>query len=205
MRPLSLYATVVDSPPGPFAVVFDDDGIAAADFVADVADIETLRRLLPAHRRDVALHPVADAGDVGRSLAAYFAGDLAAIDDLAVSASGTDFQQRAWAALREVPAGAPISYRELAARAGAPGAARAAGSACARNPVAVVVPCHRVVRADGCLGGYGGGVARKRWLLDHERGLAQAGVATETTARSRTKAAGRSPLLISTSAAASVR
>jgi methylated-DNA-[protein]-cysteine S-methyltransferase len=103
------------------------------------------------------------------SLAAYFEGDLAAIDDLEVDVGGTPFQLRVWKALRTIPAGETISYRELARRAGAPEAMRAAGNANGRNPVSIVIPCHRVIHADGTIGGYGGGLPRKRWLLDHEK------------------------------------
>jgi methylated-DNA-[protein]-cysteine S-methyltransferase len=102
-------------------------------------------------------------------LAAYFAGDLHAFDGVALDAGGTPFQQRVWAALREIPAGETISYLTLARRIGDPTAARAVGAANGANPIAIVVPCHRVIASDGRLSGYAGGVHRKRWLLDHER------------------------------------
>lgn len=103
-----------------------------------------------------------------RAVDAYVGGDLRAIDDLAVDTGGTEFQQRVWAALRTIPTGDTWSYGELAAAVGNDGAMRAVGSANGANPVSVVVPCHRVVRADGGLGGYGGGLDRKAWLLRHE-------------------------------------
>ena len=103
-----------------------------------------------------------------RAVDAYVAGDLAAIDDLEVDPGGTDFQQRVWVALRTIPVGETWSYGDLAAAVGNDGAMRAVGSANGRNPVSVVVPCHRVVWADGSLGGYGGGLDRKAWLLRHE-------------------------------------
>ncbi len=105
---------------------------------------------------------------LSRALDAYFAGDIAALADVPVDIEGTDFELRVWNALRTIPAGATISYQELARRAGAPAAYRAAGNANGKNPVAIVIPCHRVVHADGSIGGYGGGLPRKRWLLDHE-------------------------------------
>jgi methylated-DNA-[protein]-cysteine S-methyltransferase len=108
------------------------------------------------------------AGACGR-LAAYFAGDLHALDGLAVDAGGTPFQRRVWAALREIPPGETISYQTLARRVGAPAAVRAVGAANGANPVGIVVPCHRVIGADGRLVGYAGGLDRKRWLLTHER------------------------------------
>lgn len=106
--------------------------------------------------------------DASRAVDAYVAGDLAAIDDLTVDTGGTDFQRRVWAALRTIPTGETWSYGDLAAAVGNGGAMRAVGSANGANPVSVVVPCHRVVRADGSLGGYGGGLDRKAWLLRHE-------------------------------------
>ncbi len=110
-----------------------------------------------------------DAGHpVGRKLEDYVAGDIAAIDDIATLTPGTGFQRKVWAALREIPAGHTWSYGRLAAHVGAPGAARAVGLANGSNPIGVVVPCHRVIGADGSLTGYGGGIERKRWLLRHE-------------------------------------
>jgi methylated-DNA-[protein]-cysteine S-methyltransferase len=106
---------------------------------------------------------------LARALRAYLEGDVTAIDDLPVDVEGTPFQMRVWEALRTIPAGETISYRELARRAGAPDAVRAAGTANGKNPVSVVIPCHRVIRADGSIGGYGGGLPRKRWLLAHEQ------------------------------------
>ena len=103
------------------------------------------------------------------ALARFFAGDVEAIAPLAVRTNGTDFQRRVWAALRRIPAGRTTTYGELAATIGAPAASRAVGLANGANPIAIVVPCHRVIGANGTLTGYGGGLARKRWLLDHER------------------------------------
>jgi O-6-methylguanine DNA methyltransferase len=105
--------------------------------------------------------------DIAEQLRAYFAGDRSSFD-LPVRLEGTPFQVAVWSALRDIPFGETISYAELARRVGRPGASRAVGGANGRNPVAIVVPCHRVVAADGNLGGYGGGLDRKRWLLDHE-------------------------------------
>lgn len=105
---------------------------------------------------------------IRQALEAYFAGDLDALDGLVVDPPGTPFQRQVWDALRRVPVGSTVSYQALAQAAGCPGAARAVGMANAQNPVAVVVPCHRVIRADGSLSGYGGGVDRKEWLLRHE-------------------------------------
>ena len=110
-----------------------------------------------------------DPADVCGRLAAYFAGDLHALDAIPLDAGGTPFQRRVWDALREIPPGETISYLTLARRIGDPTAARAVGAANGANPIAIVVPCHRVIASDGRLSGYAGGVHRKRWLLAHER------------------------------------
>lgn len=103
-----------------------------------------------------------------RALMRYFAGELAAIDALPVSPLGTEFQREVWGALRRIPCGTTTSYGQLAKRIGRPAAVRAVGLANGANPVGVVVPCHRVIGANGKLTGYGGGIERKAWLLRHE-------------------------------------
>jgi methylated-DNA-[protein]-cysteine S-methyltransferase len=103
-----------------------------------------------------------------RRLQAYFEGEIHALEDIEVAPEGTDFERRVWRALRRIPPGRTLSYGELARKLGAPKAARAVGGACGRNPIALVIPCHRVIGADGSITGYGGGVDRKRWLLQHE-------------------------------------
>jgi methylated-DNA-[protein]-cysteine S-methyltransferase len=112
-------------------------------------------------RDDVALVPFV------AQLQAYFAGELTAFE-LPIQLRGTEFQRRVWASLQEIPYGETISYGELARWVGNPKASRAVGLANGRNPVAIVVPCHRVIGADGSLTGYGGGLERKVWLLKHE-------------------------------------
>jgi len=107
--------------------------------------------------------------DAVARLERYFAGELRAIDDVAVALKGTAFQLSVWRELRKIPAGDFVSYAELAERVGKPRAVRAVGQANAKNPVALVVPCHRVVSSDGALGGYSAGGDRKAWLLAHER------------------------------------
>jgi methylated-DNA-[protein]-cysteine S-methyltransferase len=109
-----------------------------------------------------------------RQLAEYFAGERLAFA-LPLALEGTPFQRAVREALLRIPPGETRSYGALAAAAGAPGAARAVGAACARNPVSIVVPCHRAVGADGRLTGYAGGEAAKRWLLDHERRAVRGG------------------------------
>lgn len=106
--------------------------------------------------------------EAARALRRYIDGDLHALDDLAIDVGGTAFQQRVWKALRTIPLGETWSYSALAAATGAASATRAVGTANGANPVWLVVPCHRVIRSDGSLGGYGGGLDRKAWLLQHE-------------------------------------
>jgi len=116
---------------------------------------------------------VRDAGAFAepvRQLAGYFAGERTAFD-LELDLAGTPFQQRVWKALREIPYGETRSYGEQAKRIGAPDAVRAVGHANGQNPIAIVVPCHRVIGANGSLTGFGGGLPRKRWLLEHERSV----------------------------------
>jgi methylated-DNA-[protein]-cysteine S-methyltransferase len=105
---------------------------------------------------------------VARAIEAYFAGDVTALDALPVDPAGTEFQRRVWAALRTIPAGETRSYAAVASAVGAPRAVRAVGAANGANPVAIAIPCHRVIASDGALHGYGGGLERKRWLLAHE-------------------------------------
>jgi methylated-DNA-[protein]-cysteine S-methyltransferase len=134
-----------------------------------------LRDDLPAVARQIRRRfgdePIADAADPAGAVSAlrrYFAGDLAALDPLPVDPGGTPFQASVWRALRAIPAGVTLSYRELARRIGAPNAVRAVGAANGANPVPLIIPCHRVIGTSGSLVGYGGGVERKDWLLRHE-------------------------------------
>ncbi len=111
-----------------------------------------------------------DPWDLSSRLADYFAGDGRAFDGVVTDAGGTPFQQRVWAELRKLQFGQRITYGELAKRIGSPKAVRAVGAANGANPVALIVPCHRVIGANGRLVGYASGVDRKRWLLAHEAG-----------------------------------
>jgi methylated-DNA-[protein]-cysteine S-methyltransferase len=137
---------------------------------------ETLERWYPGEPR--ARRQVPGVRDV---LSRYFGGELAAIDTLAVELNGTEFQKRVWQALRRIPSGSTLSYAELARRIGEPAAVRAVGAANGANPVALVVPCHRVIGSNGTLTGYGGGLERKRWLLDHEHATFKGGSRTDPT------------------------
>ena len=109
-----------------------------------------------------------DRFGVAVRMTAYFDGDVDALDEIAAEPAGTPFQRDVWKCLREIKAGTTLSYGELAHKVGRPNAQRAVGMANASNPIALIVPCHRVIRTGGALGGYGFGVDLKRWLLDHE-------------------------------------
>jgi methylated-DNA-[protein]-cysteine S-methyltransferase len=164
---LTLFRERMATPIGALLVVADEDGRAC--FVDFEDDGDRIRRLIPRYYGAGACvsggRPCALVRD---SLAAYFAGDLHAIDSIPVANPGTAFQGRVWSELRRIPAGQTISYGTLARRIGSPAAVRAVGLANGANPIAIIVPCHRVIGADGSLTGYGGGLARKRWLLAHE-------------------------------------
>jgi methylated-DNA-[protein]-cysteine S-methyltransferase len=110
---------------------------------------------------------------IAAMLQRYFEGDIGVLDTIAVELNGTPFQKNVWQALRRIPAGSTISYSDLARRVGEPNAVRAVGTANGANPVAVIVPCHRVIGSNGSLTGYGGGLDRKQWLLVHEGVVSQ--------------------------------
>jgi methylated-DNA-[protein]-cysteine S-methyltransferase len=152
---------------GPILLVADGDRLAALDFEGFEARMTSLL----AGRYDAPrLVPRRDPAGLSTRVRAYLAGDLSALDDVEVDPGGTPFQRSVWSALRAIPTGSTTTYGEIARRVGRPRASRAVGLANSRNPVAIVIPCHRVVGAGGALTGYAGGLARKRWLLAHERG-----------------------------------
>jgi O-6-methylguanine DNA methyltransferase len=158
------------SPIGALLLVSDGRSLRAVDLHDDEPELlAMLEKHYPAHQLE--------RGDVAReirdALTAYFDGELTAIDRIPVETIGSEFQQRVWAELRKIPVGTTTSYGALALKLGKPGASRAVGLANGSNPVGVVVPCHRVIGADGTLTGYGGGLPRKRWLLEHEGALRQ--------------------------------
>lgn len=161
-----ITTAAIETPAGTLCIASHGDTVVACGF-ADHWDAITAR-VRP--RFADAVWVEGDSGPA-RALRDYVAGDLRALDDLVIDTGGTPFQQRVWAALRTIPVGGTWSYRELAAAVGSGSATRAVGSANGANPVSVVVPCHRVIRSDGSLGGYGGGLDRKTWLLAHEGAL----------------------------------
>ncbi|MFZ5781088.1 MAG: methylated-DNA--[protein]-cysteine S-methyltransferase [Pseudomonadota bacterium] len=129
-----------------------------------------MRLLLDRHcgRGRYTMDAASDPGGFTKAMRAYFRGDIGVIDTLVVATAGSPFQRSVWGALREIPRGRTISYAELAQRIGKPTAIRAAGLANGQNPISIVVPCHRVIGSNGRLTGYGGGLPRKKWLLEHE-------------------------------------
>jgi methylated-DNA-[protein]-cysteine S-methyltransferase len=162
-RPLSYYA-IVESPVGTVYVGGSEAGIHRIDFVGDASE-ET--RFLDRLERDSRSMPEEDpraAREGVEQLRAYFAGERFEFD-LALAARGTAFQLLVWQALREIPYGATTSYGSIAKAIGRPSGPRAVGMANGRNPIAIVVPCHRVIGSSGALTGYGGGLHRKEWLL----------------------------------------
>jgi methylated-DNA-[protein]-cysteine S-methyltransferase len=165
MYPTATWSTV-ETPVGPFSAVVDRDGVVlASGWTTEVGAL--LEGIAPA-LRPTGPRWMSDLGPVSRAVVDYHGGDLDVIDKIIVRQQSGSFLQHAWEVLRKVPAGEPVSYREYAALTGRPSAVRAAGSACARNAVALFVPCHRVLRSDGSLGGFRWGLDVKRWLLQHE-------------------------------------
>lgn len=154
----------LDTPDGAFAILADDaDRVLVAGWTDDRDAV--LARLRPAHRPVTVVTGETRAADAVR---AYYDGDLAAIDGVEVAQFGTPLQQRGWAALRGIRPGQPLTYTGFATALGSPTAVRAAASICARNAPALFVPCHRVLRGDGTMGGFAWGVEVKRRLLERE-------------------------------------
>ncbi|CAN7581133.1 methylated-DNA--[protein]-cysteine S-methyltransferase [Rhizobium sp. LjRoot254] len=164
---MQIQTIMADHAIGPIHIVADGGRLIAMEFG------DTEHRLMPMLRarfgKEPMLEPVDDLNEITSAIRAYFEGDLAALDAIEVDGGGTEFQRRAWEALRAIPPGETRTYGQMAAALGRPNAARAIGMANALNPVSLVVPCHRLVGSNGSLTGYGGGIARKRWLVDHER------------------------------------
>jgi methylated-DNA-[protein]-cysteine S-methyltransferase len=163
-----LTAETIDTPIGGLVLVVDEAGALVAAEFADVRDRldRWLDRRLAAGSVAVGAGRVPDA--IKAAFTAYFAGDLTALDALPIRLDGTSFQNEVWGALRRIAPGRTFGYGAFAERLGRPQAARAVGAANGANPLSIVIPCHRLVGADGDLTNYGGGLERKRWLLDHE-------------------------------------
>lgn len=170
-EPLEFSVDRLETPIGELQIVADDRGSLRA---IDWTEHEPRMRLLldRYYGKDrYTLRRSNDPGGLTGAMRAYFAGNVAVIDRLAVETTGTRFQKSVWQALRTIPHGSTVTYAQLAARIGSPRAVRAAGLANGQNPISIVLPCHRVIGSNGALTGYGGGLPRKKWLLEHEGAL----------------------------------
>jgi methylated-DNA-[protein]-cysteine S-methyltransferase len=161
---MTLLLTKVSSPLGAIVVAAHAAGVCAIEFEGGWPRTERRLRRLPGI--DLSTGP--DVCGVGDVVDAYFGGHLRAFDDLLLEPQGTPFDQRVWRELRSIQPGRTTTYKELSERVGCPNGFRAVGAANGRNPLAIAVPCHRVVAVNGELRGYAGGLALKRWLLAHE-------------------------------------
>jgi len=163
---MTIWQATTQSPVGPLHILSTETGLCAVIFGnrLDATSRQFARRF--------GANPDLRDGDPHGAVAAlekYFGGEISALDSLPVDAGGTDFQKSVWAALRKIGAGTTVSYADIARSIGNETAVRAVGAANGQNPIAIVVPCHRVIGSDGKLTGYAGGIDRKRWLLEHER------------------------------------
>lgn len=166
---MSMFSSRIDSPLGEMQLVTDAQRtLRALDFADHQAH---LHRGLREHYGRVELIEIPAPDEIAEALARYFAGELDALDTLPTATAGSELQRRVWAALRRIPAGTTTSYGKLAKQLGFddPRAAIDIGAANGANPIAIVVPCHRVIASNGDLKGYAWGLHRKRWLLEHER------------------------------------
>lgn len=162
---MELYIDKLATPIGEVRIVSDGVSLRALDF----EDYEQrMDDLLRRQYGEIVFTEKSNPGGATHVMRAYFDGDIAAIESLKVANNGSEFQQIVWNMLRKIPAGKTWSYGQLAEAIGKPTASRAVGLANGSNPIAIVVPCHRVIGADGSLTGYGGGLSRKKWLLAHE-------------------------------------
>lgn len=167
------YSDCLETPLGDICLSVDEKGLLRTlDWKeAGRDDYYSLQR----YYRDVELKSKRLPKQLGRAIRAYFSGTLKAIEDIPFDLPGTDFQRKVWHALCEIPVGTTCSYKDLAIAIDNPKAMRAVGMANNSNPIALIVPCHRVIGADGKMVGYGSGVTRKEWLLNHEGAIKSQG------------------------------
>ena len=156
------------SPIGELLLIADGADLVGLEFMDHPERVSVVRQQLERSFGEVAERESGDPAGAVTRLERYFAGDRHALDGQRVRPHGTAFQQRVWSALCEIPAGETRGYGELAIAIGHPNSSRAVGAANGSNPIALIIPCHRVIAADGSLHGYGGGLHRKQWLLAHE-------------------------------------
>ena len=161
----TLYQNEFKSPIGEIVFLDDGDRLCFLDFSENTNRLDTILK------RKFGQFEIKKGDDVlgiGSRLERYFQGELQALSDVSLNTPGTDFQLSVWDQLQKIPPGKVLSYNQLAAKVSNPRAIRAAGTANGSNPVAIVIPCHRVIGKDGSLRGYAGGEWRKQWLLNHE-------------------------------------
>jgi methylated-DNA-[protein]-cysteine S-methyltransferase len=163
-----LLTETIDTPLGPMVLVARDGVLQLLEF-EDATD--RVKREMTKRFSAFELQPASNPFGLSDRVRDYFKGDLAAIDNILTDGGGSDFEISVWQQLRAIPCGVTVSYGEVAKRLGDRNLMRAVGLANGKNPIAIVVPCHRVIGADGKLTGYGGGLARKEWLLKHEGAL----------------------------------
>ena len=166
-EPQVLVVDHLPSPVGEMYAITDENGRLRAFAWAD-HEYRGIQQLRERHGSRIRIESGSVPASVRKAFENYFDGDVHAVDSIECATDGTPFQQEVWNALRDIPAGTTLSYGALAVRIGKPNAVRAVGLANGSNPICIVLPCHRVIGTDGSLTGYGGGLDRKRWLLDHE-------------------------------------
>ena len=164
---MTLLLSTFDTPIGSLNLIADEHVLLAAN----LSSVKALKESLSAEVADREIKLVAKIPVISDLIADYFDGDLSALNAISVRQPGPHFSQAAWKAMKKIAPGKIISYSELAERAGSPAAIRAAGSACAKNAIVLVVPCHRIVKTGGALGNYAYGLNKKEWLLRHEGAL----------------------------------
>lgn len=164
---MPLFLATHKTPIGTLNLIADDQILVAAN----LSNISALTASLDEHYPKKEIKEVKKIPVISDLISDYFDGDFAAINAISVRQPGAPFSQAAWKAMRKIPAGKTFSYADLAQRAGSPAAVRAAGTACGKNAVVLVIPCHRIIKSGGALGNYGYGVDKKEWLLAFEGAL----------------------------------
>jgi methylated-DNA-[protein]-cysteine S-methyltransferase len=163
---MNLFTDTIPSPIGAIQLVSSGNAVVLLDFADNT---ERIKKLLEKRFGQYTLTP--KPLEWSKAVQAYFAGNFSELETIPTDTGGTDFQQRVWSALRQIPVGQTWSYLALAQLIGQPTATRAVGMTNGLNPIALILPCHRVIGANGKLTGYAGGMERKRWLLEHEMAL----------------------------------
>jgi methylated-DNA-[protein]-cysteine S-methyltransferase len=162
-----LLSRTISSPIGKLYLVTSNDVVLGLN----LSGLDSILASLDSEHQEMKLRKETSPSHATQALTDYFDGDLQAFNSIKVRQSGGDFSQAAWSEMRKIKAGKTESYAQLAKRAGSPAAVRAAGSACAKNKIVIIVACHRVINSNGTMGAYGPGAEKKLWLLRHEGAL----------------------------------